>query len=188
MKEQEDTLIAGMTASNNDFVDLNSLHMDSGDLQPISRKYRVINMTLSMLWAIVLSFVLLLFTSSLFFEFPSEHYVWVYLAYACIFVFFGLLATYHFFADPLIQFALRENDLNLQSGLFFRSLVSQPILRIQHIELKRGPIERKVKLASLQVFSAGGISHTFSIPGLEYEEAIKLRKFILEHRDLASDV
>ena len=62
--------------------------------------------------------------------------------------------------------------------------MSQPITRIQHIELKRGPIERKVGLARLQVFSAGGEMHTFEIPGLPLETAQQLRQFILQHKDM----
>ena len=89
----------------------------------------------------------------------------------------------HFFADPLIKYALREQDLSLQSGLVFRSLSCQPILRVQHVELKRGPIDRKVGLAKLQVFSAGGALHTFEIPGLPIEDAESIRQFIISHKD-----
>lgn len=86
--------------------------------------------------------------------------------------------------DRAKYYALRELDLHYASGLFFRKVVSQPITRIQHIELKRGPIERKAGLATLQVFSAGGEMHTFQIPGLPVETAQQLRQFILQHKDV----
>jgi membrane protein YdbS with pleckstrin-like domain len=86
--------------------------------------------------------------------------------------------------DQTKSYALRELDLHYASGLFFRKVVSQPITRIQHIELKRGPIERKVGLATLQVFSAGGEMHTFQIPGLPVDTAQQLRQFILQHKDV----
>jgi membrane protein YdbS with pleckstrin-like domain len=82
------------------------------------------------------------------------------------------------------NYTLRELDLHYASGLFFKKVVSQPITRIQHIELKRGPIERKVGLATLQVFSAGGDMHTFQIPGLPIDTAQQLRQFILQHKDV----
>ncbi|MCO4798960.1 MAG: PH domain-containing protein [Colwelliaceae bacterium] len=94
-----------------------------------------------------------------------------------------LFTIYKKLADPLKTYALREFDLSFQSGLFFRKKVTQPITRIQHIELKRGPIERKIGLATLQVFSAGGALHTFEIPGLELSKAQKIRQFILQHKD-----
>lgn len=87
-------------------------------------------------------------------------------------------------SDNVKTYALRELDLHYTSGLFFRKIVSQPITRIQHIELKRGPMERKVGLATLQVFSAGGEMHTFQIPGLPVETAQQLRQFILQHKDV----
>lgn len=95
-----------------------------------------------------------------------------------------LISTYHFFADPIKRYALREQDISFTSGLFFRKTVCQPILRIQHIEVKRGPIERFVGLASLQVFSAGGAMHTFEVPGLDDTLAQQMRQFILDHKDV----
>jgi membrane protein YdbS with pleckstrin-like domain len=97
----------------------------------------------------------------------------------------GLMnVLYSHLADVRKTFALRELDLNYSSGLFFRKTISQPITRIQHIELKSGPIERYIGLATLQVFSAGGATHTFEIPGLEVDTAQKLRQFILQHKDV----
>ena len=97
----------------------------------------------------------------------------------------GFLNTWISFArDQAKSYSLRELDLHYASGLFFRKIVSQPITRIQHIELKRGPIERKVGLAKLQVFSAGGEMHTFQIPGLPVDTAQQLRQFILQHKDV----
>ncbi|MDN3652506.1 PH domain-containing protein [Thalassotalea ponticola] len=92
--------------------------------------------------------------------------------------------VYRHLADPLKGFALREQDISYKSGLFFRTVVTQPILRIQHVELRRGPIDRKFGLANLQVFSAGGSMHTFEIPGLELKHAKQLRQYILSHKDL----
>ncbi|QPG06229.1 PH domain-containing protein [Salinimonas marina] len=92
--------------------------------------------------------------------------------------------VYHFFADLRVRYALREQDLVLHKGLIFKSISCQPILRIQHIELKRGPLERLAGLASLQVFSAGGAGHTFEIPGLPVARAQQLRQFILSHKEL----
>lgn len=97
----------------------------------------------------------------------------------------GFLFTWLSYARDLVKsYSLRALDLHYTSGLFFRKVVSQPITRIQHIELKRGPIERKVGLATLQVFSAGGDMHTFQIPGLPVETAQQLRQYILQHKDV----
>lgn len=97
----------------------------------------------------------------------------------------GFLNTwFNYASDQAKTYTLRKLDLHYASGLFFKKVVSQPITRIQHIELKRGPIERKVGLATLQVFSAGGDMHTFQIPGLPMDTAQQLRQFILQHEDV----
>ncbi|GGD69297.1 PH domain-containing protein [Lacimicrobium alkaliphilum] len=96
-----------------------------------------------------------------------------------------VIPGYLYLADKRKGYALRQHDLSYRSGLIFISVTTQPVLRIQHVELKRGPIERKAGLASLQVFSAGGAMHTFAIPGLPLAKAKQIRRFILEHKDIA---
>lgn len=98
-----------------------------------------------------------------------------------------LIITYQFFAIPKKGVCLRSHDLHFTSGLIFRKVISQPILRIQHVELKRGPIERLFDLATLQVFSAGGATHTFEIPGMTEQSANSIRQFILSHKDTQQD-
>jgi membrane protein YdbS with pleckstrin-like domain len=96
-----------------------------------------------------------------------------------------ILATLKYAADQHKHYALRDLDLHYSSGLLFRKVVSQPITRIQHIELKRGPIDRRIGLSSLQVFSAGGEMHTFEIPGLPVDTAQQIRTYILQHKDVS---
>ncbi len=100
----------------------------------------------------------------------------------------SLIITFiQYAADKRKFYALREMDIHYMSGLFFRKVVSQPITRIQHVELKRGPIDRKKGLAKLQVFSAGGEAYTFEIPGLPLQTAQKIRQLILQHKDMLKD-
>jgi len=89
-----------------------------------------------------------------------------------------------YFSDRAISYHVRALDITMYSGVFFKKVVTQPFLRLQHIELKRGPVERKVNLATVQVFSAGGSLHTFSLPGLSLEQANALRQYILDHKDV----
>lgn len=100
----------------------------------------------------------------------------------------GLLrALYCWQADKHKLFALREHDISYKSGIFFQRMITQPVVRIQHIELKQGPLERKTALARLQLFSAGGAMHTFEIPGLQLEQAQQIRQFVLQHKDALQD-
>jgi hypothetical protein len=98
-----------------------------------------------------------------------------------------LICSYQFIAIPYKQYCLREHDLHYSSGLLFRKTISQPIIRIQHIELKTGPIERIFSLATLQVYSAGGATFTFEIPGLSQATANRIKHFVLTHKDTMLD-
>lgn len=101
---------------------------------------------------------------------------------------FGLLSSaYGILADKNKGYAIREHDFSYRSGVIFQSVVSQPILRIQYVELKHGPIDRHFGLASLEIFSAGGTMHTFAIPGLPEEKAREIRSYVLTHSDITAN-
>lgn len=175
-------------AFSNEQIDTKQITTDTLAMVPLSPKYRRINIILNVFWGGLVLIAIAVASSGLFFDLPEDLNTFVLIAYGLVTFLTLWSALHHWFADPLKMYALREHDLNYQSGLIFRSLVSQPLLRIQHIEIKRGPVERKAGLSTLQVFSAGGVTHTFYIPGIEHERAIELRQFILDHKDLASDV
>jgi len=153
------------------------------DLQPISPSYAKANRYINLFSTLTLMIIALAIAFQPFFELSSKiQNIIIYVIWGIGFL--GLLTTYYeALADVRIFYALREQDVSYRSGLIFRKTVSQPILRIQHVELKRGPIDRKIGLAKLQVFSAGGAMHTFEIPGLLLEEAESIRQFILSHKD-----
>jgi membrane protein YdbS with pleckstrin-like domain len=154
------------------------------DKQPLALEYAGVNLRLNLLIMLMLiTLACALFYQSLI-PLPKglqsllPNIILGLFAFTCVFCVYG------YFSDKAKSYALRQLDLHYSSGLFFYKTVSQPITRIQHIELKRGPIERHFNLASLQIFSAGGATYSFEIPGLPVERAMHLRQFILQHREL----
>lgn len=91
----------------------------------------------------------------------------------------GLIAFYRFKAARAITYAVREHDVLRRSGLFFQQEVIQPLRRVQHVELNRGPLEKRMGLASISLFSAGSGKATFTIPGLKLITAERLRRYVL---------
>lgn len=79
----------------------------------------------------------------------------------------------------MTSIALREHDLLLKRGVIWQRTIAIPFNRVQHIETHRNPIERKLKLATLKLFTAGGAGADLEIHGLSQERASKLRQFIL---------
>jgi membrane protein YdbS with pleckstrin-like domain len=154
------------------------------DTQSLSEKYAPLNRLINLGFTLLVCVIGMAFYFQPFVNLPKgllnsiPFIIWT-------FAILGFLNTWYVHAsDKIKYYALRELDLHYLNGLFFRKVVSQPISRIQHIELKRGPIERKAGLATLQVFSAGGDMHTFQIPGLPIDTAQQIRQFILQHKDV----
>lgn len=95
-------------------------------------------------------------------------------------VLLGWIVFYIFASHKKRGIAVRSQDILYINGLIWRSTTAIPFNRIQHIETVRGPIERYLGLASIRIFSAGGLSSDLSISGLELQRASNLKKLILD--------
>tara|TARA_A100000171_G_scaffold39641_1_gene39460 strand:+ start:1292 stop:1828 length:537 start_codon:yes stop_codon:yes gene_type:complete len=78
------------------------------------------------------------------------------------------------------KYALRQRDIIYTKGLIWSVRTTVPFNRIQHAELKQGPIERLYKINSLKLFTAGGQSSDLVIPGLPDDEALSMKDFVLK--------
>lgn len=77
-------------------------------------------------------------------------------------------------------YQLRDKDIHHKHGIVWRAVTSLPYVRVQHVELESGPLERFFKLATLKFYTAGGGSADMKIPGLPFAAASKIRSFVLE--------
>ncbi|KYG78971.1 PH domain-containing protein [Roseivirga echinicomitans] len=78
------------------------------------------------------------------------------------------------------QYALRQRDIIYTKGLIWSVRTTVPFNRIQHAELKQGPIERLYKINSLKLYTAGGQSSDLVIPGLPDKDALSMKDFVLK--------
>mgnify|MGYP000309563063 FL=1 len=152
------------------------------DLMPL---YYQVNLAIRASLTFLLFIVLLVLKYEVFFVLKPNYHNAFHWAIVVVAAFGTFSMLYGYLYDRAIAYQVRELDITMYSGVFFKKVVTQPFLRLQHIELKRGPIERKFGLATIQVFSAGGSQHTFSLPGLTLKQATSLRQYILEHKDVA---
>ena len=86
--------------------------------------------------------------------------------------------------------AMVSNTLSFKKGIIWQQVTILPLARVQHIEIHRGPIERKLGLASLRLYSAGGMSADLQISGLTHEKCKNIRQFVQSYRhdETASEV
>ncbi len=123
--------------------------------------------------------VLLLFASATFFI-PTVPLFVTIGAYSVILLSFSFSQWHNFEGHKVRGVALREKDISVRKGLFWQQRTLLPFNRVQHIEIHRNPIERKLGLSSLRIFTAGGSGVDLQISGLENERAEKIKLFILE--------
>lgn len=81
---------------------------------------------------------------------------------------------------PYRGYLIREKDIAYQRGLISYKLTTIPYKRIQHVELNQGILAKKMKLASIKVYTAGGSGDDLSIPGLPLDTAKELRAYLTE--------
>ena len=96
----------------------------------------------------------------------------------------GLVAVMRTLEVRRLAYQLREHDLSLRSGVITHRVESLPFSRIQHVNVRRGPIERSLGIATLQVSTAGP---DISIPGLTQADAERIKLLVTERADVVAD-
>jgi len=94
-----------------------------------------------------------------------------------------LLAAFAHASASVIRYAIRQHDVIVRSGVFWKKETVQPIKRIQHVEQEQGPVDKRFGLSTLKLFSAGTGHVTFRIPGLEAATASAIKRFILSYHE-----
>jgi hypothetical protein len=76
-------------------------------------------------------------------------------------------------------FAFREHDVLYRSGLIATNTIVIPYNRVQHVALHEGVISRYLGLANVEIFTAGGSSSDLEIPGIDKEQAEKIKQLLM---------
>jgi len=95
-----------------------------------------------------------------------------------------ILATsllYNVASIRLKGIAMREHDIAYRKGVIWQQVTILPFSRVQHTEIHRGPLERKMGLASLRLYSAGGMSADLNIGGLSHDDCKNIRQFVQKY-------
>jgi len=87
----------------------------------------------------------------------------------------GWTAVYSWLRYGAWGYLLRDEDLVIQSGVFFKLRRCIPRSRVQHVDITSGPLDRAFGLVEVHLFTAGGTGAVAVIPGLSPEAAEQLR-------------
>ena len=72
-------------------------------------------------------------------------------------------------------FALSATGLHVRSGVVWHSEILLPRSRVQHTDVARGPLARRLGLSTLKVYTAGTRHSSVEVAGLLAEDAESLR-------------
>ena len=79
------------------------------------------------------------------------------------------------------SYTVGQDGIEIQSGVWWRHLMSVPRSRVQHIDVSQGPMERSYGLGRLIIFTAGTEHSRVELPGLKDSVAYDLRHHLLPH-------
>lgn len=96
-----------------------------------------------------------------------------------ILIFISIVSAFvePFFEYKQWSYKINEEEIFFKEGIYFTKSVTIPIVRIQNIKLKEGPINRNFNLASVSIGTSGG---SFEIPNLDKDEVLKIIEFLRE--------
>lgn len=78
-------------------------------------------------------------------------------------------------------YRIGEGQLRVARGWLFRTDTIVPFVRVQHIDVGQGPIERWFGLSHLIVHTSGTHNSTVTLPGLSADLAAAMRETIRRH-------
>ncbi|MEW8956851.1 PH domain-containing protein [Clostridium sp.] len=72
-------------------------------------------------------------------------------------------------------YTITKDKVEFSEGIFFRERTIIPIVRIQHIKINEGPINRFLNLANIKIHTAGGVH---KIPNIDREKAEEISHYL----------
>ncbi|MBW3111300.1 MULTISPECIES: PH domain-containing protein [Bacillaceae] len=111
---------------------------------------------------------------------------WVTVIAGSVFILFTYVFVYLL---PMIKwkrwrYEVREQEIELQRGIFIVKRTLVPMVRVQHVDTVQGPILKKYGLSTITISSAATVHE---IPALNMEEADELRNSISQLARVAED-
>lgn len=76
-------------------------------------------------------------------------------------------------------FAFRTHDVIYRSGAIAIETNIIPYNRVQHVAIHEGILSRKLGLATVEIFTAGGVNSDIKVPGIEKEHAERIKQLLV---------
>ena len=76
-------------------------------------------------------------------------------------------------------YRIDDEFVEIERGVWWRSSITVPRPRVQHLDVSQGPLQRHYGLGVLSIYTAGTEHSTVALPGLGHDVALALRDRLL---------
>jgi len=175
-----------MTKFTNEAIEINELpKFEEVQLKPLQSKYfRVIAVNICILNLIIIA----IFGGISYFKedvFSNQIRIIIGFLVAFIIPLSFLLARLSFNKK---SYTFRTHDAIYRDGLISETTTIIPFNRVQHVALHQGFIARKLGLASIELFTAGGSSSDLEIPGLLLADAQIIKNLVSQKINPSTEI
>jgi membrane protein YdbS with pleckstrin-like domain len=77
------------------------------------------------------------------------------------------------------SYVVDADGIEIQNGVYWRAVTTVPRTRVQHTDVAQGPLERRYGLATLVIYTAGTEHAKVELPGLAFDNAMRIRDLLL---------
>lgn len=169
---------AGEMLSSNEPLAVGDLpRLDATDFVTLDPAYRRVRTTLAIAWGIIVAVATVV-------AWAATSSAIALIVGAVLLVLIGSIGAAQRVEFRYMGYLTRERDVSFRRGVVSRSVATVPFARVQHVSIERGPIDRRIGLAALQLRTAGG---HLAIPGLADDTAERLKSFVGERATALAD-
>ncbi len=69
--------------------------------------------------------------------------------------------------------------IEIRKGVVWRGIHNVPRNRVQHTDVRQGPLERRFGIATLTIFTAGTADSSVQLSGIAHERALMIRDYLI---------
>jgi uncharacterized protein len=80
-----------------------------------------------------------------------------------------------------LRYRIDDAGITITDGVFWRTRLALPRMRIQHTDVSQGPLQRRHGVATLKLYTAGSRFTRIELPGLEHSVAVALGEGLQRH-------
>jgi membrane protein YdbS with pleckstrin-like domain len=79
-----------------------------------------------------------------------------------------------------ISYRVGKLGIEIRRGVVWRKTITVPRSRVQHTDVSQGPLQRRLGLGTLHMFTAGTEHSKVELPGLGHDVALRIRDHLVE--------